>query len=106
MADTVIEVPLTSEPQDFSIQLGSITYNINLYWNDASTGGWTIDISDSGDVPIVQGIPLVTGADLLAQYSYLGFQGRLVVYTDSDPDAVPTFTNLGEQSHLFFATSQ
>lgn len=101
---TTVEIPLTPEPQNFTIQLGLVTYNFKLYWNSAQYGGWTIDIADESNVPIVQGIPLVTGADLLAQYDYLGFEGELVVYTDSAPLTPPTYTNLGVQSHIYFTT--
>lgn len=101
---TTVEVPLSHEPQNFSIALGLTTYNMVLFWNSNALGGWTININDSNDVPIVQGIPLVTGSDLLAQYGYLGFAGELVAYTDGNPLAPPTYTNLGEQSHLYFTT--
>lgn len=105
MAQQTYEVPLTPEAQTFSIQLGLKTYQIYLWWNDADEGGWTIDIADSQSNPIISGIPLVTGVDLLAQYGYLDFGGTLVVLTDDSPDAVPTFTNLGNQSHLYFTTN-
>lgn len=103
---TTIEVPLTPEPQVFSIQLGSQTYRINLYWNSSLLGGWTIDVADTDNNPIVSGIPLVTGADLFAQYGYLGFEGELVAYTDSAPLTPPTYTNLGNQSHIYFTTNE
>lgn len=103
MSNTV-EVPLTSVPQTFSIQLGPTTYNMNLYWNNNAEGGWTLDIADNNNNPIVQGIPIVTGADLLAQYGYLNFGGQLVAYTDGDPLVPPTYTNLGTSSHLYFTT--
>lgn len=104
----VFEIPLqVGTPQTFSIALGGITYQLTfLYRNDTSgLGGWTIDIADSSGKPIVQGIPLVTGADLLAQYKHLGFTGALVVQTVSNPDAVPTFANLGDDGQVYWVTS-
>lgn len=68
-------------------------------------GGWAVDIASSNGSPIVNGIPLVTGCDLLAQYRHLGFAGELRVQTSSDPDAVPTWANLGNQSHLYWITT-
>jgi hypothetical protein len=38
----------------------------------------------------------------LQQYQYLGFGVALLVATDGDLDAVPTYDNLGQQSHLYF----
>jgi hypothetical protein len=97
------EIPLTPTPQLFSVQLGTTTYNMTLLWRDDPEQGWVLDIADSQDNPIVSGIPLVTGADLLAQYEYLNFGGQLIVQSDSDPLSVPTFTNLGQTSHLYWA---
>jgi len=63
---------------------------------------WVLDIADVSSDPIVQGIPLVTGCDLLAQYAYLGIPGQLVVQTDGSPDTMPTYANLGTNSHLYY----
>ena len=101
----VYEIPLSAEAQTFRIQLAGVTYRMTLRWTAASEGGWVLDISDSTDVPVVQGIPLITGADLLAQYRHLGFSGSLVVQTDYDPDTTPTYANLGSTSHLYFVTA-
>jgi hypothetical protein len=91
-------------PQTVSVVLGPTTYQLTLmYRNDP--GGfncWSLDIADIAGNPIVQGIALVTGADLLAQYRHLGFTGSLVVATTSDPDAIPTFENLGSDGQLYW----
>lgn len=100
----VFEIPLSPQAQKFNIQLGTVTYNLRLSWNDAPTGGWVLDLLDVNDVPIICGIPLITGADLLEQYDYLNIGGSLEVQTDFDVNAVPTFQNLGIQSHLYFIT--
>lgn len=98
------EIPLSPNPQRFTIALSGVEYQLTLaYWN-VDQGGWTINIADKQGTPIVQGIPLVTGADLLAQYKHLGFVGRLWVRGAVDPDAVPTFDNLGTESLLFWVT--
>lgn len=103
----VFSIPLqVGTPQTFSIALGGITYQMTLLYRNDSTGigGWVLDIADSTGNEIVQGIPLVTGADLLAQYKHLGFTGALVVQTTSNPDQVPTFTNLGSDGQLYWVT--
>ena len=91
-------------PQQFSITLGQVEYQLTLIYRDTDQGGWFLDIADTAGNPILQGIPLVTGADLLAQYEYLNFGGRLWVQTLSDPDAVPTFGNLGDDGLLYWVT--
>jgi hypothetical protein len=101
---TAYEIPLSAKPQAFSIALGGVTYKMTLRWN-VPAAAWMLDIADATGNLMVGSIPLVTGVDLLGQYAYLGFTGQLVVQTDNDPDAVPTFDNLGSTGHLYFITS-
>lgn len=98
MAST-FEIPLTAVPQDFTITLVGVVYKFTLTWRDLA-GGWFLDIADASGNALLSGIPLVTGVNLLAQHSYLGFRFELWVQTDA-ADAPPTFTNLGTESHLY-----
>lgn len=99
----VFAIPLqVGTPQTFSIQLSGVTYRLTFLYRNDPNGGWTVDIADVAGNPIVQGIPLVTGADLLAQHKDLGFQGALVVQTTNNPDAVPTFANLGKEAQVYW----
>lgn len=68
-------------------------------------GGWFMDIGDAQNNPLVQGMPLVTGANLLNKFAYLGFVGGLYVQTTNSPDTVPTFENLGGAGVLYYATN-
>jgi hypothetical protein len=98
-------IPLeVAAPQQFSITLGQVEYRITVRYRNVEQGGWFIDIADANGAAILAGIPLVTGADLLAQYKHLNFGGRLWVQTLSDPDAVPTFDNLGSDGLLYWVT--
>jgi hypothetical protein len=98
----VFEIPLSPQPQTMTIALGAAAYQLRFFFDNAADGGWLMDISDASGAPLVCGIPLVTGSDLLAQYAYLGLGGALFVRTDGNPDAVPTFGNLGVGSHLYW----
>lgn len=99
----VYEVPLTPQAQTFSITLLGIIYKLTLSWCSPAAA-WTLLIADQDGTALVGGVPLVTGLDLLAQYRYLGIGGSLVVATDGDITAVPTYENLGVDSHLYFVT--
>jgi hypothetical protein len=101
---TAYLVPLINKPQTLSIALGGTTYNLNVYWCRIGQL-WMLDIADVNSNPILGGIPLVTSADLLAQYAYLGFAGALIVQTANDTLALPTFANLGDQGNLYFVTT-
>ena len=106
---TVYEIPMSPTPQTFRIILAGNTLRLTLLYRDAPPemaggAGWTVDIFNVNGEPVVCGVPLVTGADLLAQYLYLDFTGKLFVRSDGIPDAVPTFENLGATpgGHLFW----
>lgn len=99
------EVPLSvGRPQRLNVRLGQVEYQLTLRYLNVEQGGWLLDIADAIGNPMVLGIPLVTGANLLEQYEHLGFGGRLWVQTLSDPDAVPTFENLGDDGVLWWVT--
>jgi hypothetical protein len=102
---TIFGIPLqVGTPQTFPITLGGVQYELTLIYRNVSQGGWVLDIADQNSNPILQGIPLVTGVNLLEQYDYLEFGGQLWVQTSSDPDAVPTFQNLGEDGQIYWVT--
>lgn len=102
---TVSEIPLIASAQSFSISLNAVLYNLTVVWNTQSQS-WTLDLADTNNVPLLQGIPLVTGCDLLEQYAYIGIGGSLYVQSDGDQTAVPTFVDLGSTGHLYFVTPQ
>jgi hypothetical protein len=93
---------LRGVPQRFRIDLSGVGYMLTFQYRDADDGGWVLDIGDPDDVPLVCGIPLVPGEDLLAQYATLGFRGEMWVRSDGTPDAVPTFAGLGTTSHVYW----
>lgn len=103
---TPYEIPLSSYPQQFGIQLGGVGYVLRLTWC-WPIQVWMLDIYNGTTlVPMLQGRPLVTGADLLEQFAYMGINGQLVVQTDHDTLAMPTFSNLGSLSHLYFVVME
>lgn len=98
-------IPLINGPQQFQIALAGVNYLLTVKWNPSNEGGWVFDLADTDtSEPLISGQPLVTGVDLLADLQYLGIDGKLVVYTNGEPDAVPTFENLGNEANLYFLT--
>lgn len=100
------EIPLAGYPESFSIALNGTNYQLTLQYRDNPLGGWMLDIADSTGNAIISGIPLVTGANLLEQYGYLGIAGgsALYVINSAGGDAVPTFGNLGTDTQLVLVT--
>ena len=98
----VFEISLVPVPQEFSVTLSGVDYRMSVTWC-WPVQCWILDIYDAATLdPILLGNAVVTGADLVAQFEYLGFPGALVVQTDHDRLAQPTFENLGSLSHLFY----
>lgn len=101
------EIPLTPEPQRFTIALAGRELALAVRWADSLAPdipcGWLLDIADTPDdvTPLVCGIPLVAGCDLLAPYAYLGLGGSLYV----SGDMPPTLDNLGTETLLLFETA-
>jgi hypothetical protein len=105
MADTItFDIPLTPKNQFLSVILNGVDYHMRLIFNQTTDENacWILDINDANDNPIVCGIPLVTGVDLLEQYAYLGIGVSLFCFTDGNSNAIPTATNLGVSSHVRF----
>jgi hypothetical protein len=100
------EIPLVAASQTLSITLSGTSYQLRAYWNNQNST-WYLDILYQDGNPVLRGEPLVAGHDLLQQYGYLGVGIRgnvLFVQTDNDADVMPTYANLGQQSHLYYAT--
>jgi len=98
---TAYEIPTKPYSERFNISLNNVIYQILKVWNVANQS-WIIDISDSNGNPILSGVPLITGADLLDQYRHLLFGGEMECQTDHNLQAVPTYDNMGSESHLYW----
>lgn len=96
------EIPLIAGPQTLRAVLGGAEYLLALRWRDAAMGGWVLDVADAAGTPLVAGIAMVTGTDLLGQHRHLGFTGGLYLVGVPDADAVPGFAGLGTDGRLVF----
>lgn len=94
MAASIYFVPLRDGPQQLSIALSGVVYQLRVRYC-ARVELWVIDIADADGNSLVRDIPMVTGCDLLAQYHHLGFKGALVVRNvNADDDRAPQFDDL------------
>jgi len=102
MAEEIFEIPLTNVPQRFEIELSGRSLLFVNKWND-ELKLWLIDIADAEtEVELLTSLPLVSGADLLAQLQHLGIPGSLVVYTEGDELSPPAQNNLGVEAKLYY----
>jgi hypothetical protein len=101
---TVTLIQFTPASQRFLLTLGGVEYTMRLRWIAAVEGIWVLDIEQPDGTAMVNGIPLVTGSDLLAQYRHLELGAQLIVASAGDVDALPTFEGLGSVSQLYMVT--
>lgn len=99
-------IPLTNVSQQFTINLAGINYILICKFNAQPDAGWVLDISDSSGNPLIFNLPIITGGNILDGLDYLGFGGILYAFTNGAvPTDVPTLSNLGVDSNLYFQTS-
>lgn len=99
---TLYELPFTAQPQYVSFRLAGVLYRFKLGWN-TWLECWIVDVLTPSGRPIVEGIPLVMGCNLLEQFEYLGLGGQLFGLSDHGPaEVVPDFYDLGVNGHVYF----
>ena len=97
-------VALSSLPnQTYSVTIPgenrNITFIVTQSWN-AQANYWVMGIYDKTVAPIVLGIPMLCGHDLLGQYAYLDI-GSLYVENIGDPSIEePDSENIGQNFEL------
>lgn len=97
----VSEIPLSPDNQQFAVALAGQSFQMAVTWRAMF---WCLDIMDSAGADLIKGMPLITGADLLAQYRFLGLGFSLYVVCDDPANGNPTETDLGIKSHLYVVT--
>ncbi len=99
----MIEIPLTSDPeQTFSIVINSVLYDMNVKYN-SRTEQWGLSISRD-NVKLVDGVALVCGIDLLAQFN-IGIKNLYMINLE-EYNLDPNFDGLGVSSKLFVLTDE
>lgn len=97
----MLEIPLTNAPaQEFSITIGDNTYGLRVIFN--SRGGfWSLNIAQD-NLPIVNGIGLLGGVDIVKQYP-INISNVFIVNLDDDTQDA-TVDNLGTTCKLLVLT--
>lgn len=93
----IFEIPLKVGAQEFITPLDGTSYHFRLLWRDPV--GWFLDISTSDLVPLVLGISLVTGVNLIQQYQHK-IKGELWILTDNLDN--PDYQSVGNALKLYW----
>ena len=97
----MIEIPLNSSPEQlFSINLSGVSYNIRVIYN-SRLSVWSISFLQ-GITPVIEGVPIVGGIDILKQYN-IPISNIYMVNLDN-PKLDPNINNLGTTAKLFILT--
>lgn len=91
-------IPLLPQSQTLTITLNGVLYNLNVFWRGTN---YVLDIMDSNNNPIVLGIDVVTGCDLLGQLKHLNIPGYWVVLSQPDTSTIPQYGDLGITSFIY-----
>ena len=78
--------------QTFSSTLNGVNYNFSIIWRGTE---YILDLLDTNKNPIICGIPLVPGVDLLAPYKYLNLGFSLSISNTTNPMQEMTYSDLG-----------
>lgn len=97
----IIELPITVDPaQRFTVQLDRVKYDFYVKFNSRS-GVWTFDMTvSSTKAVLLQSIPIVLGADLLAPYNLA--IGRLIAADTSSRSRDAKDDDLGTRVKLIW----
>lgn len=88
----IYELPMTSDAsQEFISTIDGVKYLFRVQLNVRSDI-WTIDVNTVGDVPIIAGMPLVMGVDLLSTERFA--RGLLFLVDYSGRGVDPTADNI------------
>ncbi|MDE2403044.1 MAG: hypothetical protein KGL90_15415 [Burkholderiales bacterium] len=91
-------IPTQPGAQSVTVPLAGVSYRLRLWWCESATPAWLLDIATENGAALVRGLPLLPGADILAQHKHLGIGGGLYMASDG----APTYDSLGTSSKLYF----
>jgi hypothetical protein len=89
----------------FDIELEEVTYRLEFEFNDRSRI-WYMNIRDSEANPIVMGLTVTIGSDILAPYHHKSCPpGALIAYDSTGKDLDGNVEDLGERIQLVYFDS-
>lgn len=97
----MIELPVNNSPEQlFSITLDGLVYRMRIVYN-TRVAQWALSIFQDG-VPLVQGVPLIGGVDVLQQHN-LPIKNMFAVNLVA-PELDPDFDGFGTNSKIVILT--
>lgn len=91
-------IPLLTTNQKFNINLNGSSYKLQLIYRASK---WFLDIFDAQNTPLICGLPLACGDNLLVQHQHI-ISGTLFVINDDEKE-IQRFSDLGKNITLFWS---
>lgn len=95
------EIPLSAGNQKFTVKLNKLLYKLRLTYR---LDTWYLDILDTAEKPLITGLPLNSGINLIEQYQHI-LQGGLFA-TNANIEEVENFNDLGTKIKLYWRDPQ
>jgi hypothetical protein len=103
MTKVAYSLPVKPYAVKFRIMVGNTDYWFQTQYREAEEAGWVLDLLDANEQPMIMGIALVAGLDLMWQYHHMGVGFSLVLKTREDR-GTPTYESLGTDDELLLVT--
>jgi hypothetical protein len=103
-----IELPIIADTPDqsFSVILDGSLYQVRLRYNGRA-GCWALSLFNAAGAPLIAGMAVRLGVDLLAQFSDNAFPpGRLFIINWADEYAKPGRKNFGSDVSLIYEEAE
>lgn len=102
----LVEITVQFRPEDKrtvqTLELDNARYQLATYTNRAD-GGWFMDLADSAGNPLLFGIALVTGLDILFPYRHLDVPPGILFVNDlAGPREDPTLETFDERGAALY----
>lgn len=78
-------IPLSGSAEQFTVALNGTSYLLRTTFCEGGDGSWILDIGDANGTPMLCGVPLLPGQNLLEQFDYLAIGGvgsQLILKSD------------------------
>ena len=93
----IYEIPLQAGNQKFNVTLGKAIFKLRLIYR---IDQWYLDILDTSEKPLITGLLLCPGIDLLEQYKHV-INGSLYV-VNFEKDEIAKYGYLGSKIKLYY----
>jgi hypothetical protein len=103
----ILELPIRSDlsAYSFQLELEGVLFNFYFYYNQRMDR-WFMDIKEQDDTPVIMGIPMLYGSDLIGRFVMDGRPlGRMGVWDESGKEQNATQFIFGQPVLLLYEES-